>query len=86
MSEEARNSLENLCLFITKNKNLIHLDISNAGLTERQITFFGKVLRRAKQICSLHLSGNLGITERVKDFLCERAHCINSELRNNIDL
>ena len=35
MSEEARASLENLCLFMTRNKNLIHIDLSNTGLTER---------------------------------------------------
>lgn len=86
ISDQARVCIENLCQFVQKNKNLIHVDLSNTGLSEKQMWFFGRALRRSKSIRCLHLSGNPGITRRLKDYLCERAHCIRQEPRNTIDM
>ncbi len=38
----------------------------------------GPALRRAKSIISLHLSGNPGIDDELKEYLHKRVHCAPS--------
>jgi hypothetical protein len=48
--------------------------------------YFGRALRRSKSLRGLHLSGNPGITSKLKAFLKERLRCLNYEKTNVIDL
>ena len=79
LTEAATTSIEHLCKFIKRNRVLLHADFSNTGLNEKQLWYFGRAMRRSKSLRSLHLSGNPGITEKVIDYLAERAHCIPEE-------
>ena len=79
LSKNEKIGIENLCKFIRRNRELIHVDISYAGLSEIQLWYFGRTLRRAKSIRSLHLSGNRtynkeSITPTLKKYLVERVH------------
>lgn len=73
--------MENLTNFIKRNNYLIHADLSNTGLNERALWYFGRAMRRSKSIRGLHLSGNPGITPRLIEYLKNRAHCIHEEDR-----
>lgn len=65
---------------------MIHLDLSNTGLVEKQLWLFGSTLRRSYQLRGLHLSGNPGITSQLKGYLFKRARCIKPGPKNVIDL
>ena len=76
LSDFSRKTIENVSKFLRRNKNLVHADLSNTGLSEAHLWYFGSTLRRAISLRSLHLSGNPGVTQRLKNYLCERVHCI----------
>ena len=82
----ARIAIENLCKFIKRSTNLIHADFSHTGLSEKQLWYFGRTMRRSKSLRALHLSGNPGITERLVEFLGKRIHCIDDDKGNSIDI
>jgi len=52
---------QNLSKFMKYNQNLLHVDLSNTGLTKRMMMEFGGTLRKARSLMCLHLSGNPGI-------------------------
>ena len=56
---EVTNGLMRL---IKRNKQLLHLDLTQCNLTEFMLWKIGASLARAKSLVSLHLSGNQGIT------------------------
>jgi len=60
---------------IKYNKNIIHLDLSSTGLTELMLRTIGCALRRSKSLLALHLSGNPGVNQSLKNFLYTRIHC-----------
>ena len=86
LAEKAKVAIENLVNFIKKNKFLIHADLSFTGLSEKQLWYFGRAMRRSFSLRALHLSGNPGITPRLKQYLSERAHCMPEEPENFIAL
>ena len=57
-----RDIVRNICTIIKRNKNLLHLNLSNTQLTEYMLWHIGKSLSRARSVISCHLSGNQGIT------------------------
>lgn len=61
--------------FIKYNRSLLHLDLSHTGMTESMITNLGTAMRRSKSMVVLHLSGNPGVTDSVKDYLETRVRC-----------
>ena len=85
INDISMSAIENLFRFIKKNICLIHLDLSNAGLVEKQLWLFGSTLRRSYQLRGLHLSGNPGITSQLKGYLFARARCIKPGPKNVID-
>ena len=85
INDTSMNAVENLFKFIKKNICLIHLDLSNTGLVEKQLWLFGSTLRRSYQLRGLHLSGNPGITSQLKGYLFMRARCIKPGPKNVID-
>ena len=85
INDTSMNAIENLFKFIKKNICLIHLDLSNTGLVEKQLWLFGSTLRRSYQLRGLHLSGNPGITSQLKGYLFMRARCIKPGPKNVID-
>ena len=61
--------------FIKYNRNLLHLDLTQAGLNQLSIRIIGISLRRARSLLSLHISENPGITKDLKSLLFERIRC-----------
>lgn len=75
---------QNLCKFIKYNQNLLHVDLSNTGLTKRMLIEFGGALRKARSLICLHLSGNpglLGDYDTIEDSQME--HDLQDFLENN---
>lgn len=85
LTEAATTAIEFLCKFIKRSRVLVHADLSNTGLNEKALWYFGRAMRRSKSLRSLHLSGNPGITDRLIGYLTERAHCIPEEPNNELD-
>jgi hypothetical protein len=85
LTPNAAAAIENLCKFIKSDPVLIHVDFSNTGLSEKQLWYFGRAMRRSKSLRALHLCGNPGITDRLKTFLKERARCLHDYQINHID-
>ena len=52
---------QNLSKFMKYNQNLLHVDLSNTGLSKRMMMEFGGCLRKARSLICLHLSGNPGL-------------------------
>jgi len=50
--------LDLLLLLIKKSTSLIHLNLSDTGLSEQHLMLFGKALRRSRFLQAIHLSGN----------------------------
>mmetsp|Transcript_33923 Transcript_33923/g.52238 ORF Transcript_33923/g.52238 Transcript_33923/m.52238 type:complete len:176 (+) Transcript_33923:195-722(+) len=85
LNEHAKFAIECICSFLRRNINLIHLDLSNTGLSEKQLWYFGRALRRTKSLRAIHLNGNPGITSRLLEYLRWRAHCQPEDKENFID-
>ena len=60
---------------IKRNKELLHLDLSQTNLTEYMLWHIGKALTRARSVISLHLSGNQGVTPTLIEQLRTRIRC-----------
>ena len=60
---------------IKRNKELLHLDLSQTNLTEYMLWHIGKALTRARSVISLHLSGNQGVTPTLIEQLRIRIRC-----------
>ena len=73
-----------LIKFIKYNKNLLHLDLTQTGLNEKILWSFGTGLRRAKSLLSIHLTGNPGVSEGLKDYLFQRVRCKERVKENNL--
>ena len=67
--------LSDLTVFIKKNKQLIHIDLTATNLTEYMIWKLGSSLRRAKSIASIHFSNNQCFSEALKQQLFNRISC-----------
>lgn len=61
------------------------MDLSNTGLTEPMMVHFGQALRRAKSLRSIHLCGNIGVTQSLVEYLTERTHGSKYTQINNIE-
>ncbi|TNV87178.1 hypothetical protein FGO68_gene2179 [Halteria grandinella] len=68
--------LAKLTRFIKQSTKLLHLDLSFTGLSEVACRTIGVSLRKAKTIQGLHLCGNPGGTNAIKQYLFERLLCI----------
>lgn len=55
--------------------NLLHFDLSNTCLNENIIRGIGISLGKAPCLVSLHLCGNPGVTQQVKDFIFKKIKC-----------
>jgi len=56
-------------VLIKRNKQLIHLNLVSTGLTELMIVELANSIRRSKSLLSVHLCGNKGVTDRVKNYM-----------------
>ena len=74
---EGRNNevVKYLSTLIKRNKNLVHLDLTQTQLTEHMLWRIGMCLSRAKSLAAIHFSGNPGITPSLKEYLTERIRC-----------
>jgi len=86
LNQMSKVGMLNLCSFITRNTNLIHVNVSRCGLIEQQLQLLGRALRRAYQLRSIHITGNPGATDALKAYLVKRAHCILPPKKNTINL
>jgi len=62
--------VENLQHFIAQNGKLIHLDLSETGLSDEMIYEIIKALNYSNSIIGLHLSGNPGLS----NLLCKKIY------------
>jgi hypothetical protein len=70
--EEQQQTSAMLGSLIKFNKQLLHLNLEQTGLTELVLRDLGHQIRRAGSVLSIHLSGNPGLSKEVKDFLVQR--------------
>jgi Ran GTPase-activating protein (RanGAP) involved in mRNA processing and transport len=64
---------------IKHNKNLLHLDITSTGLGKFIIKEIGSMLRRARSLLCIHLSGNPGLDNETTEYLVKRIRCRPNE-------
>ena len=86
LNQLSKVGMLNLCSFITRNTNLIHVNVSGCGLIEQQLQLLGRALRRAYQLRSIHITGNPGATDALKAYLVKRAHCLVPPKKNTINI
>jgi hypothetical protein len=86
LNQSSKAAMLNLCSFITRNTNLIHVNVSGCGLIEQQLQLLGRALRRAYQLRSIHITGNPGATDALKAYLVKRAHCLVPPKKNTINI
>ena len=55
------------------------MDLSGTGLNHKVVYALGQFLRRARAVCSIHLSGNPGANEENRLYLNRRIHCMANE-------
>ena len=53
--------------FLRNNKKLIHLDLTATNLSENAILHILPAIKKTKSLQGIHLSGNPGVTEKVKE-------------------
>lgn len=53
--------------FLKVNKKLIHIDLTSTNLSEQAIINILPAIKTAKNLQGIHLSGNPGVTEGVKE-------------------
>ena len=49
--------------FISHNRSLLHIDLSDTGLTHFMLLRLGNAMNISPSLLAIHLSGNPGITE-----------------------
>ena len=76
MTAIEKGIMENLCMFIKKNSNLLHLDLSHMSIHTEMIKEIGPAMTRAKSMIALHLSGNPGVTKDVKKYFRQRIRTV----------
>ena len=59
--------MDQLWAFLKFDKKLIHLDLTATNLSENAILHILPAIRSAKLIQGVHLSGNPGVTDSLKD-------------------
>lgn len=62
MTEMERSVASYLQKFISNSQNLIHLDLSDTGLTAKMLKRIGQAINSSASLLSIHLSGNPGVT------------------------
>jgi Ran GTPase-activating protein (RanGAP) involved in mRNA processing and transport len=77
--EDQKAMLHSLGQMIKHNKNLLHMDITSAGLGSFIVREIGTCLRRARSILCIHLSGNPGMNTENFEFLVRRIRCRPNE-------
>lgn len=58
---------DNIFTLLRENKKLIHLDLTATNLSEAAIRHILPAIRKSKSLQGIHLSGNPGVTDEVKD-------------------
>ena len=56
---------ESLKKLLTQNQKLLHLDLSDLGLSEKVLLDLVVSIQKSKSLVGLHLTGNSGLTEAV---------------------
>ena len=64
MSEQEKQVLENL-QGVLRSQTLMHLDLSDCGLTEQILIQLSKSINNSMSLLSAHLSGNPGLKDHV---------------------
>lgn len=68
-------------MLIKRNKQLTHLNLVSTGLTELMIVELAIAIRRSKSLLSVHLCGNRGVTDRIKDFVRTKIRATDASTR-----
>ena len=59
-------TMTELGTFMKHNTKLLHLNLSQTNLSKRMLEMVGPILRRARSMLVLHLSGNPGVSDDLK--------------------
>ena len=68
LSQDADSCLTDFCSFLTKNKELVHLDVSNSQLQTEMLKRIVQALSNSSSLMSIHLCGNPGLTPDFTSF------------------
>ena len=79
-------TMTELGTFMKHNTKLLHLNLSQTNLSKRMLEMVGPILRRARSMLVLHLSGNPGVSDDLKRALHARAHCAPTTKHIHFDL
>lgn len=75
LSDKNASLLDCLAQFIKYNTYLVHMDLSNCGLSEAAVKFTASLLTKSQALQCLHLSNNSGLASpSTIDWICERIH------------
>lgn len=80
-SKNSEKTIKYLTNFIKRNYNLLHIDLSNTGLSIRNIYKIAVSLRTAKSLRAIHLSDN-NISEQLVDEIVCRIHGVKNGKSN----
>ena len=76
----------NIFTLLRENKKLIHLDLTATNLSEAAIIHILPAIRKSKSLQGIHLSGNPGVTETVKNEARTILKTIKNEVKRSINL
>ena len=58
LADQNDEIVKNITTFMKRNKNLMHMDLSNCNITEHMLWGIAQSLTRCKSLVCVHLSGN----------------------------
>ena len=77
---------DNLFTLLRENKKLIHLDLTATNLSEAAIRHILPAIRKSKSLQGIHLSGNPGVTEDIKNEARQILKTVPNEVKPIINL
>ena len=63
MTDEEKTVGKFLAKFISCNRSLLHLDLSDTGITSLMLVRLGNAINASPSLLAIHLSGNPGVLE-----------------------
>ena len=80
LTEDEEQIIENLGKFIKYNKQLLYLNLSHTQIGTNLLKRIVICLRRAMSLLVLDISGNIGITDQLREYLSGRIRCRQNPL------
>jgi len=71
-NENEKKVVDLLQLMLSSNSNLMHLDLSECGLSADMLLEISRSIKFSMSLIAVHLSGNPGLTQYVKNKIIQR--------------